>query len=176
MKNKKHSSTIDTVVLDFSKCKTYDDLYDAIWNSINSVDKFKNNSIKDEKDGKLKGIKFEKSLISANIMKEAFSEEDKQFIKDILYPRRDGIGPVDTAFSIIILYEPQLDKNLKYLPNQEYRAKVHEILKTQIINQAKNVKSLIEKHKLHGHNFYFYIVPLDDLNNTRHSVLQEVLR
>ena len=43
---------------------------------------------------------------------EAFSEEDKQFIKDILYPRRDGIGPVDTSFSVIILYEPKLDKDL----------------------------------------------------------------
>lgn len=168
--------TTDGYQLIFVEAKTYDDLYNAIWNSISSVDKFKNNSIKDEKDGKLKGIKFEKTLISANIMKEVFSEEDKQFIKDILYPRRDGIGPVDTSFSIIILYEPKLDKNLKSLPNQEYREKVHEVLKSQIINQTKNVKSLIEKHKLHGHNFYFYIVPLDDLYNTRHSVLKEVLR
>lgn len=168
--------TDDGYQLIFVEAKTYDDLYSGIWNSIDSIDKFKNNSIKDEKDGKLKGIKFEKALISANIMKEAFSEEDKQFIKDILYPRRDGIGPVDTSFSVIILYEPKLDKDLKSLSNHEYREKVHEVLKNQIITQTNNIKSLIKKHNLNGHNFYFYIVPLDDLYNTRHSVLQEVLR
>lgn len=160
----------------FVEAKTYDDLYNGIWNAIDSIDKFKNNSIKDEKDGKLKGIKFEKSLISANITKEVFSKEDEQFIKDILYPKRNGIGPVDTAFSVIILYEPQLDKSLKNLPNLEYREKVHEILKNQIIDQTENIKSLIKKHNLNGHNFYFYIVPMDNLYNTKHAVLKEVLR
>ena len=170
--------TEDGHQLIFVEAKTYDDFYKGIYNAILSIEKFKTNKIKDKKDGKLKGIKFEKDLISANLLKETFTEEDRKFVKYLLYPTRNEVefnGNVDTAFSIVLLYDPKIPKDFSKSPLQEYRKKVKNLLKETIESNLRNIENLLKKHNLSGHKFYIYIVPLDNFEQDMDDILQGVV-
>ena len=96
-----------------------------------------------------------------------------------LYPTRDGVefnGNVDTAFSIVLLYDPKIPEDFNQSPLPQYRNKVKNLLKSTIESNLKNIESLLKKHNLSGHKFYFYIVPLDDFEQDKTNILQGVVR
>lgn len=157
----------------FAEAKSYTNLYEAIKKAIKDIYDFKNKP--KDNNSKETGINFEKGLISSGINKEVSSPEEEKIILDVVFPRRNSGISVNTSFAVVILYDPNLDKNLKSLSHDEYRVKVHFELEQQIKSRTDDIKSLIIQHDLHGHNFYFYIVPISNLQEKRQEILDEVI-
>ena len=71
----------------FGESKAHLNLKEGIKAALDSINAFKNNSIKDDESGSLKGIDFEKGLLNAYIANESYSDEERAFLKMLIYPK-----------------------------------------------------------------------------------------
>jgi hypothetical protein len=145
----------------FGESKIEKNLTHGLTNAFKSINEFKEevNANGDRKSG----INYEKSLISDNIERE-FSGEEKEFIKNIVYPVRQNDYKVDDAFGIFTGYEITVSSENKRLSNSDFRKKIKEEIKKKIEGKLQHIQGKIDKHNLQGHNFYIYILPFTELD------------
>ena len=159
----------------FGESKAHDDLLKGFKAAIDSISKFKNNKIKDDDTGQLRGITFEKSLLNAHLSEETFNNEEREFIKSIIYPKSGNKFNVDTAFGVFILYNSEFDPTKKDLSNSDYRTYIYDELKNAISEAIPKICSHINSKKMNGHCFYIYIVPFEELSKNRKDILKEAI-
>lgn len=162
----------NTYKLIFGESKTIKELTTCITDAINSIYNFKNEV--NEKGEKKSGINFEKSLLSTNLEKETFSSEEQELIKSIIYPSKDKHIEIDDAFAIFIGYEVQISEQEKRLPNKDFRKLVHKKVSDEVESKITHIKSKIDSCKLFGHNFYIYVVPFTNLEESRKKIIKEI--
>lgn len=151
----------------FGESKTEKKLTCGLTNAFKSIDEFK------RAEGK-SGITYEKSLISDHIGNEVSSDEEKQFIESIIYPKQSNDFEVDDAFGIFIGYEIDISDNDKTLPNQSFREKIKQQIKIEVEKRIKHIQSKITKYNLQGHNFYIYILPFTELDKNRQEITRDI--
>lgn len=159
----------------FGESKAYSDLNEGISDALDSIQNFKNNSIKDDESGSTRGIDFEKGLLNAWVSQETFTDEEKVFIKSLIYPRATNSYDVDTAFAVFVLYDLVIDSKEKNRNNEEYRKWLYARLNNNVKKIIPNVIKKIETRKLTGHAYYFYIVPFEDMEKQQKDVLKKVV-
>ena len=160
----------------FGESKVYAVLMDGISAAISSIHKFKTDTIKDDKTGETRGITFERGLISAHIVQETFSDEDKAFIKSLIYPKASSTYYVDTAFAVFVLYDITIPKEKQQLGNAEFRDWLFSTLTATIKSNIEEIYAKITRKNLDGHSFYFYLVPFEKLDSAKTAVLEGVLQ
>lgn len=156
----------------FGESKTIIGLTDALTDAFKSIYEFKNeiNSKGDEKSG----LRYEKSLISDHLDKETFSDEEKDFVKKIIYPVKENTFEVDDAFGIFIGYEITIDDDDKKLSSSDFRDKIKNQIVTEITSKIDHIKKKITEFDLIGHNFYLYILPFTNLEKARQDILKNL--
>lgn len=156
----------------FGESKMYTDLYDSLGEAFKSIKEFKDEI--NSKGEKKSGVRYEKGLISDNLNKE-FDEEDEKFLMDLIYPKGSNEFDVDDAFGIFIGYQINVTTEERKLSPDDFR----ELIKNKIINEIdkieKSIETRIKNKQLEGHNFYIYIVPFTEIENTRKEILKEVI-
>lgn len=157
----------------FGESKMYSDIKLAFANALKSIRDFKNE--KNNKGESKSGIGYEKSLISDNLSKESFSDEEKAFLESLIYPSQDNVFYVDDAFGIFIGFQIDISEDEKELPNREFRELIKNRMLTKIEECLEDVKKKIKDYKLQGHNFYIYAVPFTNIDSTRKEILKEVI-
>lgn len=154
----------------FGESKTITGLTAAITDAFKSIYEFKN--CINAKKNKKSGLPYEKGLISDHLEKEVFSDDERQFIETIIYPKRNRNFQVDDAFGIFVGYEITVSKEDKRLSNKDFRGKIKNQIKTEVKASFDHVLKKIEEYELYGHHFYIYILPFTELNKNR-SLIQE---
>jgi len=156
----------------FGESKMYTDLYYAIGEAFKSIKEFKHevNSNGEKKSG----ISYEKALISDNLNKE-FSEEDEEFLMDIIYPRGSNDFDVDDAFGIFIGYQIDITREEKMLSHDKFRKLIANNIIKEIEKIEKSIETRIKNRQLEGHDFYIYIVPFTNIEDKRKEILGEIL-
>lgn len=156
----------------FGESKTIKNLSDAIRESLQSISDFKNevNSKGEEKSG----IGFEKTLISSHLENEDFTEEEKDLIVALVYPKSSNDFTVDDAFGIFIGYEVSITDEEKVLPNDQFRNLVENKIKKEIQAQYQSINQKIAEHNLQGHCFYFYVLPFTNLEEVRKVITEYI--
>jgi len=156
----------------FGESKTIKNLTSALTDAFKSIDEFKRE--KNTKGNDKSGLSYEKSLISDHLSKETFSDEEKTFIKSIIYPTRDSDFEVDDAFGIFVGYEIEISEEDKKLPNEDFRKKIQEQVKNEVENKLTHITNKINDYKLYGHNFYIYILPFTELSKNRTAIQKAI--
>ena len=133
-----------------------------------SISEFKNEV--NHKGAKKSGLPYEKSLISDHLANETFSDDEKQFIKSIIYPSRKGNFYVDDAFGIFVGYEMKIEDSDRVLPNSVFRDKIKGQIKAEVEGKFSHILEKITEYDLSGHNFYIYFLPVTDLNENRELI------
>jgi len=159
----------------FGESKAYDDLGDGISAALNSIRDFKNNSIKDDESGTVKGIEFERGLLNACIMQECYTEEERAFLKSLIYPKSSNSYMVDTAFAVFVLYNLEISPNEKKKSNYDFRKWLFTRLEEEVSKILPSVIGKIERRDLVGHCFYFYLVPFEKMQDEQKRVLEKVV-
>jgi len=158
----------------FGESKTIDNLTDALQAAFTSIAEFKNQV---NKDGKPKsGINYEKSLISDNLIKETFSDEDAEFIRSLIYPTRESTFFVDDAFGVFVGYNLDVSSDDKKLPNDIFHDMIKDKIRKSIIEKFALINKYIEEKNLAGHSFHIYILSFSNLNVNRTRVLEELIK
>lgn len=157
----------------FGESKMYEKISDALEKAFESIKEFKEekNKLGDSKSG----IKYEKALISDNLNKETFSNEEKKFIESIIYPKKENEFEVDDAFGIFIGYQMKITEKEKMLENDAFKIRIKEKIDKQISQKINVIEEKIKEKGLTGHNFYIYVVPFTEIDKNRIEVLDEVL-
>ena len=159
----------------YGESKVYSDLKNGINEAINSIHDFKYEKIKDDESGELRGIRFEKGLLNAFITNEAFTPEDCEFVKSLIYPKASSKYNVDTAFAIFVLFNIDIDKKEKKRSSDNFRKWLFDILTQKITKMIPSILKLIEEKELSGHSIYFYLLPIEKLDENREHILKEVV-
>ena len=159
----------------YGESKVYSDLKSGIKAAINSIHDFKYEKIKDDESGELRGIRFEKGLLNAFITNEAFTLEDCEFVKSLIYPKASTKYNVDTAFAIFVLFNIDIDKKEKKRSSDDFRKWLFDILTQKITKMIPSILKLIEEKELSGHSIYFYLLPIEKLDDNREHILKEVV-
>lgn len=149
----------------FGESKVYQDLTEAIRDAFTSISEFKTET--NQKGNFKSGINYEKSLISNNILKEAYPSKDEKMLRNIIYPQKDRDFYVDDAFGIFIGYEETFENLSKEKPSKQYRDEAHKHIKQKIVKRLRNIEKYIQQYNLTMHNFYLYLVPLPNFNQLK---------
>ena len=157
----------------FGESKMYKDISMAFDKALKSLYEFKNEI---NENGESKSvINYEKSLISDNLSKETFSEEEKKFLKALVYPCENQRFYVDDAFGIFVGFEIEVSEDEKELPNSKFRELIHKRIIDNVEKCIKNIGDKIRNYDLQGHDFYIYVVPFTDIDSSRKEILKEVI-
>ena len=157
----------------FGESKMYKSIEKAFDRALQSIYEFKNEI---NRSGESKsGINYEKSLISDNLEKESFSEEEKQFLSSLIYPTENCSFYVDDAFGIFIGFEITISEEEKEMPNADFRNLIYERIKEEVKECLGTITKNIKNYGLQGHNFYIYVVPFTEIDETRKDILKGVI-
>lgn len=95
------------------------------------------------------------------------------YLVDLLIPKENGSTSTDMSFGVFLGYTAKIDS--ENLSNDQYRAAVQ----CQLNKDVKEIKDYVsEKVKdlfLQGYSFYFYVVPFNDADKERKSIIDEIL-
>lgn len=158
----------------FGESKTYQDIDRAIRDAFKSIYNFKN-GINDKGINK-SGMHYERSLISDNLFKETFSEEERNFLESLIYPTKYRNFDVDDAFGIFIGFQIDVDKTEKEMPTSEFRKLVKLRIDEEVSRCLSNIQQKIIKNNLQGHNFYIYILPFTDIDSKRKKIMEDITK
>lgn len=158
----------------FGESKMYKDLTSGISDAFKSIYQFKNEI--NDNGVKKSGINYEKSLLSDNLLKETFDEEEKEFIRDLIYPKRENNFEIDDAFGVFIGFEISIEEKEKFLPNDKFREMIRERVVEEVNSRMEHIRKKIVEFKLQGHNFYFYIIPFTNIDEVRKKIIEGVVK
>ena len=157
----------------FGESKMYQNIKVAFDRALNSISEFKKGV---NGKGKSKsGIQYEKSLISDNLSKETFSEDEKNFLKSLIYPCENQSFYVDDAFGIFVGFEIGVSEDEKSMPNADFRDFIHKEIIDEVVGCIDDIDNKILSYGLQGHDFYVYVVPFTDIDSSRKEILKEVI-
>ena len=135
--------------------------------------KIKKEWVETDRDTSKFWIWYEKALISDNLWKETFSEEEEKFFKSLIYPSRNNNCNVNTGFAIFIWFEIDISK-FQGLSNKDFSNKIEEVLKEKINKKKDYILEEIGQKDLQWHNLYFYFLPFSRLNETRKEITKHI--
>jgi len=161
----------------FGESKTYSDLSRALENAFKSISDFKDEI--NTKGNSKSGISFEKGLISSNIEKEIFDEdEDEELLNLLLYPGEEENSNlcIEDAFSIFIGYDIDISDEQKNCSNDNFPIEIENKVKQQLKELNGKIYDTIQKYKLLGYTFYVFIIPFTNIAENRRSLLKRVLK
>lgn len=158
----------------FGESKTYQDIDNAIRSAFKSIYNFKN-GINDKGDEK-SGIRYEKSLISDNLFKETFSDEERAFLDTLIYPTKERKFDVDDAFGIFIGFQINISEEEKALPTTDFRELIKKRVSDEVSKYLESIQQKIIDNKLQGHNFYIYVLPFTDIDSKRTKIMEAITK
>lgn len=137
-----------------------------------SINNFKN-GINDKGNAK-SGIGYEKSLISDNLFKESFSDEEREFLESLIYPTKNRNFDVDDAFGIFIGFQIDISDEEKEMPTSDFRKLIKSRVDIEVSKYLVSIQQKIIDNKLQGHNFYIYVLPFTDINSKRQRIMEAI--
>jgi hypothetical protein len=158
----------------FGESKTYQNIDKAIGDAFKSIYNFKNEI--NDKGNQKSGIQYEKSLISDNLFKETFSDEEREFLESLIYPTKDRNFDVDDAFGIFIGFQIKVSDEEKSMPTSDFRRLVKSRIAEEVSKHLAGIQQQIINNKLQGHNFYIYVLPFTDINTKRKKIIEEIIK
>lgn len=158
----------------FGESKTYQDIDGAIRDAFKSIYNFKNGI--NDKGNQKSGIQYEKSLISDNLFKEAFSDEERDFLESLIYPTKNRNFDVDDAFGIFIGFQIDVSDEEKGMPTADFRKLVKSRVDDEVSKCLTSIQQKIVDNKLQGHNFYIYVLPFTDINSKRKKIMEAITK
>lgn len=158
----------------FGESKTVKDFTAALSEAFRSIHEFKLGV--NSKGNDKSGLPYEKVLISDHLLKETFSDEEKAFIKQIVYPTKETGFETDDAFGMFIGYEVRIDAEERCLGNDEFRSLIRERVKADVKSRLEHIQKKIGEYRLYGHSFYLYILPFSELDETRSKLMEGLLK
>lgn len=146
----------------FGESKLYDNLTSGLREAFNSIKELKTreeNNLYDEID-----------LITTHIPAE-FIEENYEFIKKIIVPQKNEVYDYDVSFGVFIGFEVEITDEMKKKNNIELREVLKRTIKQKVYEKIEYIRTSINSKNLDEHNFYIYLLPFTNIDETRKEII-----
>ncbi|WP_341878082.1 DUF1837 domain-containing protein [Defluviitalea saccharophila] len=120
-------------------------------------------------------IDIETCLVSGEILKEVCSKEEAEAIIQMILPSEDVSDKIaihEKAVGIFIGYTGSYDEDIA---NSVWNKTLNEKIKKDIERAVSTIKNKIEDLKLKGYSFYCYFLPLNNAEEDRKDILNNIL-
>ena len=132
-------------------------------------------SIKTMLENDLDKMRYEVHLVNTNILKETTSEESYEILKKILIPsENDEDLNIDNSFGVFLGFDISISDEERLVSNADFRKNILEKIKSYILEVIPTINELLKKNEFIGYNFYFYILPLSELDKARKDIINRL--
>ena len=120
----------------------------------------------------------EKCLVESTLFTKSFSPETNEYLTHLLTPEKDGNTNKrtvsDNAFGVFIGYS--LGMRADNRSTEDFLAAIDKKMVTDIQHYAPIIRERIKAAGLSQSPFYFFFIPLNDADNEKRSIIEDVLR
>ncbi len=149
----------------FGESKLEAKVSNGIYSAFDSIKKFLTS----------KRLNFEMDLISSELVKEAYNESSYELLKKIIVPSaKEDETYLDYSFGIFLGFDVSIKEEYKNLPNGEFRTKIREDIKNEVISAVESFNYQLKKTDFRGYKFYIYVIPFSDLANKRKEIIKNL--
>jgi hypothetical protein len=145
----------------FGKSNIIGDLQDAIDNAFDSLI-----AVRDNASSELR-------VVESTVFAQAYDPETTEFLKSIIIPSKKKNAVVDRAFGVFLGYSLGLDP--KNYSSPEFRHELTQKMEKDIKAHAAYIAQKIIAADLSTHSFYFYILPFNDADGEKLSIMNSLL-
>lgn len=152
----------------FGESKLYGDLNQGIRAAFESIGEMVSN--------RLNKIFFEKHLVDSNLLKENVSEDKLQLLKKILIPsENDENLEVDYSFGVFLGFNIPITDEERQVSNSQFRNDIIAKVKEVVTNQINAINCYLKKSDFIGYQFYFYVMPFEELAKIRTEIINNLV-
>ncbi len=119
---------------------------------------------------------FEKHLIGNNLLKENVSEDELCFLKKILIPsENDEDLAVDISFGVFLGFNLPITDDERKVSNSQFRSNIIDKVKKAVFDEIDMINSYLKEKDYVGYQFYFYVMPFDELDKIRTEIIKNLV-
>lgn len=115
----------------------------------------------------------EMRLVNKLAFERMATTEEAALVKEILLPSPSKKTGVNTSYGIFLGYSLGLDKNH---PCAEYENLAEKKMQADIKHYIPTILQKIKDYDLGGHSFYIYVVPFNDAESEKRSIMEAVIK
>ena len=145
----------------FGKSNIIGDLQDAIDNAFNSLV-----TIRDNPSEELR-------LVESTIFAQTYDNQTAEFLKELIIPGKQKNTPLDRAFGVFLGYSLGLIAD--NYSNEAFRKEIKRRMNKDVKAHAAYIVKKIKEENLSAHSFYFYILPFNDADGEKLSIMSDLL-
>jgi len=145
----------------FGKSNVIGDLQDAIDNAFEHITALRDNVSK------------ELRVVESTVFSQTYDAQTTDFLKNIIIPSKKKNTLVDKAFGVFLGYSLGLKPN--NYSTAAFRTEFTKKMDTDIKAHVAYIVNKIKTENLGNHSFYFYILPFNDADNEKQSIMNTVL-
>lgn len=145
----------------FGKSNIIGDLKDAIDNAFNSLI-----TVRDNPSEELR-------IVESTIFAQTYDDQTAEFLKELIIPGKQKNTPVDRAFGVFLGYSLGLIAD--NYSNEAFPKEMMRKMNIDIKAHAAYIVKKIKEENLSAHSFYFYILPFNDADGEKLSIMNELL-
>jgi hypothetical protein len=145
----------------FGKSNIIGDLKDAIDNAFNSLI-----TVRDNPSEELR-------IVESTIFAQTYDNQTAEFLKELIIPGKQKNTPLDRAFGVFLGYSLGLIAD--NYSNEAFRKEIKRRMNLDIKAHSAYIVKKIKEENLSAHSFYFYILPFNDADGEKLSIMNELL-
>lgn len=151
----------------FGESKLDADLQTGIYQAFKSI----NELLKED----LNKLRYEISLVNANILKEAHDEQAVSVLKKLLIPTENDEGfNIDYSFGIFLGFNIDITDEERKSKNTDFRKNIYSKIEESVRAVLPTLNKHIQKACFSGYDFYIYVVPFSDLSIQRRKIIESL--
>ncbi|MEG1751933.1 MAG: DUF1837 domain-containing protein [Clostridia bacterium] len=113
------------------------------------------------------------NFLEASILSQNFDEETSKQLKKIIIPqKRDNAISLSNAFGLLIGYSIQTNKNVD---NKTYNQNIKEQMLKDLQEELPYIIEKINNLKMTNSSFYIYLVPFDNAENDKTTIMKNIV-
>ena len=150
----------------YGESKLYQNLATGLTDAFSSINDFikrDNNNINDEKTFLINNISYE------------FNDEQYNILKNILIPNENEEMYLEDSFIVFVGFEIDIPDEINKLKGPKFRDALHQHIKNKVESKISHIQKKVKDFSLHKYNFYIYLVPFTNLNETKVKILNDIL-
>ncbi len=113
-------------------------------------------------------------MVDSLILDRLATDEEIELARSIFLPSPEASAPYNTSYGVFLGYT--LGLNAANYPLGQYPAIVEEKMQADIQHNVDYILAKIRDNNLGMHSFYFYILPFDDAEDEKKSIMEAVLK
>lgn len=145
----------------FGKSHVIGDLRTAIDNAFIQLEGLKSNEAS------------ELRLVENTILSQRFTQKTTEQLKSILIPSKQKNTVLDKSFGVFLGYS--LGLNSDDYSRAEFQAKLTQKMEADIKAHTAYIAEKIKIAKMNSYSFYFYILPFNDAETEKQSIMQALI-